>query len=123
MCAKKSEKNIACCGLDCHACDAYLSTIRNDAALREKTAKLWSELNHVTILPEDIRCEGCRADGVKTVFCEQLCEIRQCVLAKDTDTCGNCDTLDTCPKVSKILSTNAVARKNLKRIILLFLLF
>ena len=43
---------IAFCGLDCEQCDAYLATVRDDRALREKTAKLWSELNHVEILPD-----------------------------------------------------------------------
>ena len=42
---------IGCCGLDCEHCDAYLATIHNDQALREKTAKLWSELNNAPILP------------------------------------------------------------------------
>lgn len=45
---------IAYCGLDCEKCDAYLATINDDQALREKTAKLWSELNHAPILPEHI---------------------------------------------------------------------
>ena len=35
---------IAYCGLDCEKCDAYLATINDDQALREKTAKLWAEL-------------------------------------------------------------------------------
>ena len=34
---------IGYCGLDCEKCDAYLATINNDQALREKTAKLWAE--------------------------------------------------------------------------------
>ena len=74
------KKMIAYCGLDCEKCDAYLATLRDDQALREKTAKAWSELNHVPILPEHINCLGCRADGIKTVFCDSLCEIRQCAL-------------------------------------------
>lgn len=60
---------IAYCGLDCEKCDAYLATINDDQALREKTAKLWSELNHAPILPEHINCQGCRMDGAKTVYC------------------------------------------------------
>ena len=42
---------IAYCGLDCGKCDAYLATINDDQALREKT-----------------------------VFCDSLCGIRQCAL-------------------------------------------
>lgn len=43
---------IGYCGLDCEKCDAYLATINNDQALREKTAKLWAQLNNAPILPE-----------------------------------------------------------------------
>lgn len=108
------KKRIAYCGLDCEKCDAYLATLHNDKALREKTAKRWSELNRVPIRPEDIRCQGCRADGVKTVFCDKLCEIRQCALKKGVNTCGDCTELDSCPKVGKIISHNPAALKNLK---------
>ena len=79
------RKMIAYCGLDCEKCDAYLATVNDDQALREKTAKLWAELNHAPILPEHINCQGCRADGVKTVFCDRLCGIRQCALKKGRD--------------------------------------
>ena len=37
--------NIAYCGLDCEQCDAYIATLHDDQALREKTAKLWAALN------------------------------------------------------------------------------
>lgn len=73
---------IGYCGLDCEACDAYLATIHDDQALREKTAALWAELNQAPILPEHINCEGCRVDGVKTVFCEQMCAVRRCAQEK-----------------------------------------
>ena len=77
---------IAYCGLDCEKCDAYLATIHDDQALREKTARLWAELNHAPILPEHINCEGCRAGRMKTVYCESLCGIRQCALKKGVAT-------------------------------------
>lgn len=108
------KKMIAYCGLDCEKCDAYLATLHNDSALREKTAKLWSELNHVAIEPKDIRCQGCRADGVKTVFCDKLCDIRQCALKKGVTTCGDCAELEKCAKVGKVISHNPAALKNLK---------
>ena len=108
------RKMIAYCGLDCEKCDAYLATVNDDRALREKTAKLWSELNHVTILPEQINCLGCRADGVKTVYCESLCGIRQCALKKGMETCGACPEMEKCPTVGQIIGNNAEAKKNLK---------
>ena len=108
------KKMIAYCGLDCEKCDAYLATLHDDQALREKTAKAWSELNQVPILPEHIHCQGCRADGIKTVFCERLCQIRQCALKKGMETCGDCEELEKCPTVGAILSHNPEAMANLK---------
>ena len=105
---------IAYCGLDCEKCDAYLATINDDQALREKTAKQWAELNHAPILPEHINCLGCRTDGVKTVFCDSLCEIRQCVLKKGVTTCGDCPNMDECQTASTIIANNPDALQNLK---------
>ena len=105
---------IAYCGLDCKKCDAYLATIHDDQALREKTAKLWAELNHAPILPEHINCEGCRMDGIKTVYCDSLCRIRQCALEKGVTTCGDCQDLEKCQMVGMIMSNNPEVLKNLK---------
>ena len=105
--------NIACCGLDCEQCDAYIATLHDDQALREKTAKLWAELNHAPILPEHINCQGCRADGAKTVFCEQLCVVRRCARQKGVATCGNCPEMETCPTVGAIFANAPQAKKNL----------
>ena len=104
---------IAYCGLDCEKCDAYLATINDDQSLREKTAKLWAELNQAPILPEHINCEGCRADGRKTVYCESLCAIRQCAVKKGVATCGDCPELKSCQTVGMILSNNPAALENL----------
>ncbi len=108
------KKLIAYCGLDCEKCDARIATLNNDNALREKVAKLWSELNGVEITPEMINCEGCRVEGVKTPFCNSLCPIRQCALSKECETCGNCLAMDGCQTVSMIISNNAEALDNLK---------
>ena len=105
---------IGYCGLDCERCDAYLATINDDQALREKTAKLWAELNHVPILPEHIHCQGCRVEGIKTVFCESMYGIRQCALKKGVATCGDCSNLESCPTVGAILKNDPSALENLK---------
>ena len=108
------KNRIAYCGLDCEKCDAYLATIHDDQALREKTAKLWAELNQAPILPEHINCEGCRVDGVKTVYCESFCEIRQCALKKGVTTCGDCPDMEACEKLAEVISNYPDALKNLK---------
>lgn len=105
---------IGYCGLDCKTCDAYLATVNDDQALRDKTAKLWAELNQAPILPEHINCEGCRVDGKKTVYCDSLCPIRQCALRKHVTTCGDCSELEACHIVGAVISNNPDALKNLK---------
>ena len=105
--------NIAYCGLDCEQCDAYIATLHDDQALREKTARLWAELNHAPILPEHIHCQGCRADGAKTVFCEQLCAVRRCARQRGVDTCGDCPEMESCPTVGAIFANAPQAKKNL----------
>lgn len=107
------KDNIAYCGLDCEKCQAYIATKNNDDELREKTAELWSRLNNVEITKEMINCEGCRGKGVKTPYCQNLCEIRKCALKNHYDNCGKCADAKTCEKIAPIISTNNVARKNL----------
>ena len=102
------------CGLNCEKCDAYIATVKDDQALREKTAKLWAELNNAPILPEHINCEGCRTDGLKTFFCESLCEIRKCAASKNLNTCGDCHTLETCKTIKPVISSNPAVMETLK---------
>ena len=53
-------------------------------------------------------------DGVKTVFCEHMCEIRKCALRKGVSTCGNCSELETCQTVGAIISNDSAVLKNLR---------
>ena len=105
---------IAYCGLNCGTCDARAATIRDDNGLREKTARLWSELNGAEITPEMINCTGCRTEGVKTPYCEAMCPIRQCARSRKISTCGECPEMDTCEKLGMIIRNNDEARRNLK---------
>ena len=94
---KYTNQLIGCCGLDCETCDARIATITNNDALREKTAALWTKLNAVAITPDMIHCTGCRAEGVKTPFCDKLCPVHHCVREKSLDTCADCGQMDSCP--------------------------
>lgn len=105
---------IACCGLDCENCDARIATVRNDNELREKTARLWSEMNHTPeITAATINCMGCRTDGAKFAYCSNYCEIRKCVQAKGLNTCGDCPEIERCPVVGVIFQHNPAAKQNL----------
>ena len=105
---------IAFCGLDCETCQDRIATIQNDDGLREKVARLWSDLNGVEITPEMINCSGCRIDGVKTPYCDSLCPIRQCALSRKVETCGDCGEMESCEKLGAITGNNADALKRLK---------
>ena len=107
---------IAYCGLNCETCDAYLATINDDQALREKTAKRWGELNNAPILPEDINCEGCRSDGVKTKYCDSLCSIRLCAQKKGVATCGACPDMKSCHILGAFAECNPAVLENLKNL-------
>lgn len=106
---------IGCCGLDCRNCDAYIATVNDDQKLREKTAKLWAELNSAPILPEHINCAGCRMDGVKTVFCQSMCAVRKCVIEKGLATCADCPSMEGCGTLRPIVSNSPSALENLRR--------
>lgn len=105
---------IAYCGLDCETCEARLATINNDDALREKVAKNWGEMNQMEFKKEWINCEGCRIDGIKTMFCDSMCEIRQCALGKGFETCKDCAEMKECSKLKMITDNSEEAKANLE---------
>ena len=108
------KQMIAFCGLDCEKCEAYLATRNNDDALRASVAEKWSKLNGVLITPEMINCAGCRAQGVKTLYCASLCAIRQCALSKSVETCRDCAGWETCQTLGAITRNSEEALINLK---------
>ena len=81
---------IAYCGLDCERCEAFIATRNNDDALRAQVAETWAKLYNAPIKPEHINCTGCKSAGVKTYYCDQLCEIRRCAIQKSVGTCAEC---------------------------------
>jgi hypothetical protein len=80
---------VAYCGLVCAECPAYIATQAHDDELLRKTAERWSSPD-VTIMPEDIRCDGCSGGGRMTTFCS-VCRVRACATGRSLDNCGLCD--------------------------------
>lgn len=111
----KNKDLIACCGLDCGNCDARKATINDDDELRAETAKKWAEANNAPIRPEHINCMGCRTEGVKYIFCDEMCPIRKCVMGKGYDNCGDCADVDVCGIVGNLFRNVPEARENLER--------
>lgn len=92
-----TEKYIAMCGLNCASCAAFIATENNDDALREKTAREWSERyrkdgrNRPPVKPKNINCNGCLSAGPIYLYCRQ-CKIRRCGFGKGIKNCKECDS-------------------------------
>lgn len=108
------EKLIACCGLNCASCDARIATLADDNELRAKTAEKWrTQYGVPEITPEMINCTGCREPGAKIGHCAE-CAIRNCVHAKDFETCANCEKLEDCDLTKSLHQYVPEALLNLK---------
>ena len=104
---------IAYCGLDCEKCEAFIATARNDDALRAKVAGEWSKAYHAPITAEHINCTGCRSAGVKTLFCETMCEVRKCASGRKLETCAQCGEFP-CARLADIFKMAPQAEQTLR---------
>ncbi len=111
-----SENNdlIACCGLDCSKCDAYIATQANDDDKRAEVAKKWSKEFGMERKPEEINCNGCCSEGQKFSYCND-CEIRKCCVEKGLDNCAACD-MYTCDKLENFFKMAPDARTVLDKL-------
>lgn len=107
------NKYIAYCGLDCEKCEARIATINNDDNLKKKVAEKWGKLNNILMTKEMINCEGCKVNGVKTIFCDGLCEIRKCSISNQYDLCRDCNKKNNCNKLSMIIDYDDNAKKQI----------
>jgi hypothetical protein len=106
---------ISMCGLECTACPAYIAKQTDDNALREKTAKEWSELFKTELKPEDINCDSCIvADGAHIGYCS-VCEIRKCGFGKKVENCAYCDEY-ICTKLEEFFKNIPDGKKHLDAI-------
>jgi hypothetical protein len=83
-----TEKIVACCGLDCSKCRAYLATRKGDDVSAAEIAKFWSNPEEGNYKPEDIWCNGCHSDRLHA-FCAK-CPVRACVKDKEFRNCSGC---------------------------------
>ena len=84
------ENMIACCGITCTTCPAYIATRADDDAGRTAVAEDWSRRFGMSLTPADINCDGCHGDGRTIGHCT-VCAIRLCCLEKKIDNCARCD--------------------------------
>ncbi len=119
-----SETTLAYCGIDCEKCPVLIATSKNDDALRQKTAKEWSNLYGEilesfginSLKPEDMNCCGCRSNHGLFIGCAS-CSIRKCSQDKGFTTCASCDEYESCDMLKGFYSfkIHQSAKENLDR--------
>jgi hypothetical protein len=106
-----AEKIIACCGMVCTDCGAYIATQRNDDNLRRVQAEKWTTEYKHPFKIEDINCDGCTATGRHVGYCN-ICEIRKCVQEKKVANCGWCVSYP-CGRIGEFLKMVPANKKTL----------
>lgn len=80
---KYDKRLAAVCGLFCRACSIYIGSTEDPERLKPIAERFGKK-------PEEIRCEGCRAD-VRFLYC-QTCKMYRCAAEKGIDFCGECES-------------------------------
>ena len=97
------ESDLAYCGLNCNKCPIFIATANDDDALRQKTAREWTDLfsgilesvGIEKLKPDDMNCHGCRSERSHFFGCEK-CTIRHCCQEKNLVTCAGCREYESC---------------------------
>ncbi len=105
--------DIAYCGLDCGACPAFHAAERLTVEERQAVADKWNVDFGGTHTVADIDCVGCTHDGKHAPYCDTMCDVRGCAVAKAVETCAECAEYG-CDKLAAFHAIAPEAKVNLE---------
>jgi len=112
---EKMKEMIACCGLVCTKCPAYIATQKNDDELRKKTSESWSKMFGAEIKPESINCDGCLSNTHRLFgYCLE-CKIRKCCQERKLANCAECQDYG-CEKLMAFFNQAPEAKAKLEEL-------
>ena len=105
------KERISFCGYRCELCPAYKDNINCDDD-RKKVSDGWFKHHGFRISPEEIYCDGCRADDSSNPRrIDSECKVRPCALKRNLPNCAHCDDF-MCDKLAqKIIDTQKIAER------------
>lgn len=109
------EKQIACCGLICTDCAAYIATQNNDNEMGKRTAEEWTANYNHPFKPEDINCDGCILTTRRHVGQSFVCAVRKCGQEKGVTNCAYCEEY-VCDELGRYFEMAPVMKANLDEI-------
>ena len=107
------EKIVACCGLVCSDCGAFIATRENDDIKRKEVAANWTKEYGRAFKPEEINCDGCMKNGKHFNYCN-ICEIRKCGINRGAANCAYCTDYG-CEKIAHFFTVAPKAKETLEK--------
>lgn len=108
------------CGLNCEGCPVLIATVNDDNALRQATAKAWSQLYAGFLKDElktqDMNCSGCQSENERLFVGCRDCPIRGCCGEKGFSSCALCAEYETCGMLIGFFTQHQQAKDNLDRL-------
>lgn len=81
---------ITMCGYRCDLCKAFATNIKKNDQ-REMLSAMWQKYYDLNIPANEIYCDGCRCDKPDAKRVDMGCPVRQCVIQKELNHCGECE--------------------------------
>lgn len=101
------------CGLYCGHCEIFIAYSTSDTKAQRKIARRFGKERGETILPDQIKCLGCK--GPESSCWGATCKIRICAEEKGNEFCYQCRDYP-CDELTTFFEKKPAARENLRMI-------